>query len=91
MELKFNKTDQNVYEAIFEATADFNIHLERKSTGILVIKQSGIADGEFDDAFNLGINAREVIDYDFGALIYPKWIKVVSGSEVIKGEVTFGA
>lgn len=89
MELKFNKTDQNVYEAIFEATADFNIHLERKSTGIFVIQQSGVADGAFDDAFNLGINAREVIDYDFGALVYPKYIKVVSGSEVIKAEVTF--
>jgi hypothetical protein len=89
MELTFNKTNENVYEAVFEVTSDFNIHLERKSTGILVIKQSGIADGAFDDAFNLGINAREVIDYDFGALVYPKWIKVVSGSEVIKGIVTF--
>jgi hypothetical protein len=89
MELNFNKTNQNVYEAVFEAPSDFNIHLERKSTGILVIKQSGIADGAFDDAFNLGINAREVIDYDFGALVYPKWIKVVSGSEVIKAIVTF--
>lgn len=89
MELTFNKTNENVYEAIFEATADFNIHLERKSTGILVIKQSGIADGVFDDAFNLGINAREVIDYDFGALVYPKWIKVVSGSEVVSASVNF--
>lgn len=89
MELTFNKTNQNVYEAVFEVPSDFNIHLERKSTGILIIKQSGIANAAFDDAFNLGINAREVIDYDFSALVYPKWIKVVSGSEVIKGIVTF--
>lgn len=89
MKLEFNKTNQNVYEAIFEATADFNIHLERKSTGIFIIKQSSIVDGAFDDAFNLGINAREVIDYDFGALVYPKYIKVVSGSIVSKAELTF--
>lgn len=89
MELTFNKTNENVYEAVFEAPSNFNIHLERKSTGILVVKQSGVADGEFDEAFNLGINAREVIDYDFGALVYPKWIKVVSGSEVLKSQVTF--
>lgn len=89
MKLEFNKTNQNVYEAIFEATADFNIHLERESTGIFIIKQSGIVDGAFDDAFNLGINAREVIDCDFSALVYPKYIKVVSGSSILKAELTF--
>jgi len=32
---------------------------------------------------------KKVIDYDFGALVYPKWIKVVSGSEVVSASVNF--
>ena len=36
-----------------------------------------------------GVNGRKVVDYDFGALVYPKWIKVVSGSEVVSASVNF--
>ena len=88
MELIFNKTNQNVYEAVFEAPADFNLHIERKSTGSLIVKQGITADGEFADAVNLGLNAGKIINSDFAALVYPKFIKVVSGSEVVKVFVT---
>lgn len=88
MELIFNKTNQNVYEAVFEAPADFNLHIERKSTGSLIVKQGISANDEFADATNFGLNAGKIIDCDFGALIYPKFIKVVSGSEVVKAFIT---
>ena len=32
---------------------------------------------------------QKVYDIDFGALVYPKWIKVVSGSEVLSASVNF--
>ena len=93
MELKFVETILGKeWEAEFEAPSDFNLHLERVHGGSLVVSQRGTTSGEYAAAFAKGMyEGLAVIDYDFGALVYPKWIKVVSGSEVVKGEVTFGA
>lgn len=89
MELVFNKIE-NEWVAEFEATSDFNLHLERKDTGSLVVSQSGVQGGAYSTAFVKGhYEGQAVIDYDFGALVYPKWIKVTSGSEVVNGIVTF--
>lgn len=88
MEITFEKVG-NKYVAEFEATADFNIHIERAEQGTLEVYQRGIAEGEYDFAWSAGIGARKVIDYDFAALVYPKWIKVVSGSEVLSASVNF--
>ena len=90
MEINFEKVG-NQYVAEFEATADFNLHIEREENGVLELHQRGSEEGKYDFAWSAGINGRKVVDYDFGALVYPKWIKVVSGSEVVRGEVTFGA
>lgn len=91
MELIFNEVAEDVFEAEFEATGDFNLHLERENTGSLVVSQRGSASGEYVSSFGLSTyEGQRVIDYDFGALVYPKWIKVTSSSEVVKGEVTFG-
>lgn len=93
MELNFIETiEGKEWEVEFEVPSDFNLHLERVSNGSLVVYQRGSADGEYAAAFVKGVYEGErVIDYDFGALVYPKYIKVVSGSEVVRGEVTFGA
>ena len=89
MELNFSKVG-NEWVAEFEATNHFNLHLERKGTGSLIVSQRGSGSGEYAAAFVRGVyEGRPVIDYDFGALVYPKWIKVVSGSEVINAVVTF--
>lgn len=80
------------YEAEFEATADFNLHIERKKGGALLFYQKGVSDGEYDLVSDSGYyNFKEVIDLDFTALVYPKWIKVVSEVEVTMGVVTFNA
>ena len=93
MELKFVETiEGKEWEAEFEAPSDFNLHLERVKGSYLVVSQRGTPNGEYASAFAKGqYEGQAVIDYDFGALVYPKYIKVVSGSEVVKGEVTFGA
>ena len=89
MELNFSKVG-NEWVAEFEATNHFNLHLERKGTGSLIVSQGGSGSGEYAAAFVRGVyEGQPVIDYDFGALVYPKYIKVVSGSEVLKSEVTF--
>ena len=93
MELNFIETiAEKEWVAEFEAPSDFNLHLERAKNGSLVVSQRGTSTGEYDAFFVKGMyEGAMVIDYDFGALVYPKWIKVVSGSEVIKGVVTFDA
>lgn len=91
MELEFVETiEGKEWEAEFEAHSDFNLHLERVNGGSLVVSQRGTASGEYAAAFAKGMyEGQAVIDYDFGALVYPKWIKVVSGSEVVSASVNF--
>lgn len=88
MELNFTK-EGNKWVAYFEATSNFNLHIEREQVAYINIMQRGTSNGEYDLAKSF--SADKIFDYDFGALVYPKYIKVVSGSEVVKGEVTFGA
>ena len=88
MELTFEKVG-NQYVAEFQAPSDFNLHIEREEIGVLEVHQRGSEEGKYDFAWGTGVNGRKVVDYDFGALVYPKWIKVVSGSEVVNASVNF--
>ena len=90
MELQFQKVNENEWVAEFQATADFNLHLERVSSGSITVAQRGTESGEYDTAWAKGVyEGQRVIDYDFGALVYPKWIKVTSSSEVVSCSVNF--
>ena len=85
--LNFIKNDKQDWEAEFEATGDFNLHLERSKKGTITILQKTYKDGEyaFSNEFPYYHNN---FDFDFTGLIYPKMIKVVSDSEVLLGVVT---
>lgn len=75
MELTFDKAT-GICE--FEVTADFNLHLERESAGTLHIYQR-TAGREYTFVDDQGyLSAKEVIDYDFQSLVYPKFIKIKS-------------
>ena len=90
MELKFEQVN-NLYVAEFEVTSDFNLHIERKKSGFLTIKQRTTSDGEYDTVNAANISRNDmVIDLDFTALVYPKFIEVVSEAEVTMGIVTMG-
>lgn len=92
MELQFQKVNENEWVAEFQATADFNLHIERVSSGSITVAQRGTESGEYDTAWAKGVyEGQRVIDYDFGAFVYPKWIKVTSSSEVISATVTFAS
>lgn len=89
MELQFVEKG-NIWEAVFEAPNDFNIHIELNKPSYLGVHQSGVPNSEYSLAVEYtSNNIQKVYDIDFGALVYPKWIKVTSGSKVVKGEVTF--
>lgn len=88
MELEFKKV-ANRYEAEFEATDNFNLHIERTKPGFIKIFQRGTPDGEYaSESSWCEHSAEPVIDKDFSMLVYPKFIKVVSESEPIQGIVT---
>lgn len=86
MEVSFVKQGAK-YVAEFEVPGDFNLHLERKKGGIIRIYQRGCSQGEYDLSYTS--LADDVFDNDFGALVYPKWIKVESSSEVVSASVNF--
>lgn len=94
MELTFRK-EGSKYIAEFSATADFNLHLEREVGGFLYVSQRTSASGQYDSIKGGDFAPKDkVVDYDFTALVYPKFIKVVSEVEpsyaavVSDGEVT---
>lgn len=89
MELEFIKKGDK-YVAEFEATSDFNLHIERSDNGFLFVNQRTTPEGKYDSvkggAFNYG---DPVIDMDFVGVIYPKYIQVVSKVMPEKAVVTF--
>ena len=87
MELTFNKVG-NKYISEFEVTSDFNIHIERPEGGITDIYQRTSSEGEYAVVEGFDTNGKSVIDVDFTALVYPKWIRVVCGNKPSVGVVT---
>lgn len=91
MELIFKKQDK-VWIAEFEATADFNLHIERDEPGILALYQRTTTSGEYAEIEGTReYRYKEVYDCDFIGSVYPKYIKVVSSADVINAELTLKA
>ena len=90
MNLEFIK-EGNIWVAEFEATSDFNLHIERVDDGLLKVMQRGTTEGEYvdTDIRDAGKPCYKNFDYDVAAFVYPKWIKVISGTEVITASVNF--
>ena len=77
MELTFEQID-GYWVSEFEVSADFNLHIERDTEGRLDIYQR-TAGGRYEYINDIGyLEKRLVYDYDFSALVYPKWIKIKS-------------
>ncbi len=88
MELQFEKIGKK-WVAEFEATGNFNLNIERVAPEKIQVFQKGAEDGEYaSQASWYNSYASAIVDYDFSALIYPKWIKVVSYSEPVQAIVT---
>ena len=83
MELEFKKVGSR-YEAEFEATGDFNLHIERQKRGSLAIFQKTSVDDKYASESSYSDSAEPIVNKDFSMLIYPKFIKVVSNSPVTR-------
>lgn len=91
MNLDFVK-DGNVFVAEFEVAGDFNLHVERPADGLFSVYQRTTQSGKYAYVKGLGSQTgKDVIEYDFAGVIYPKSIRVVSESEPTMAVVTFNA
>lgn len=94
MEITFIESNLEIgkkkaWECEFAAQDDFNLHIERVEGGRFLVYQKSVEDGEY--AIVDGIvrhDHKDVIDLDMTALVYPKWIKIVSESEVTSAYLT---
>lgn len=74
MDLTFTNNGE-AFVAEFEATGDFNLHIE-KPDGWIVIYQRTAGNGWDRIRGIRDLEYNRVIDYDFTALVYPKSIKI---------------
>lgn len=89
MELEFVK-EGTMSVATFEATSDFNLHIEKAKEGAVNFYQTSSADGEYDLIKGLKFDYNDlVLDTDCTALVYPKYIKIVAYVDIAKAVVTF--
>lgn len=90
MNLTFTKQG-NSYVAEFDATADFNLHIERPKEGYLRVYQRTGGSGGFAYVEGLSQYAFDkIIDLDFTGAVYPKSIKVVSDVQPSLATVNVG-
>lgn len=79
----------DIYVAEFEATGDFNLHIERDTASPIVLYQKSAGEDFALAKVINAVDAPSVFDCDFAALVYPKTIRVQSPIAVNVGEVTF--
>lgn len=88
MEITFSKSGE-VYVAEFSVTGDFNLHIEGVTAGDVQVFQRGTASGSYARVKSVNPYSYEkVYDYDFSAVVYPKYIKIVSEVEPTLAVVT---
>lgn len=92
MEINFAK-DGDKYVSEFEVSGDFNLHIEGVVEGNIKVFQRGSAEGEYAyvRAATPYPSFSNVYDFDFSALVYPKYIRVVCPNEPTKAVVTYNA
>ena len=76
---------------IAEATvnADYNLHIERESSGSFSMEQKGVEQGEYVECRGVpDFSFKKNIDHDFQHGVYPKYIRIESGSEVTIATLT---
>lgn len=80
----------NVYVATAQVDSDYNIHLERNKVGFIQLLHSTTQSGR--KVFVKQWLAQELggsdFDEDFDGLVYPKYLKIVSETEVTSGTIT---
>lgn len=78
--------ENNVWEAIAEVNADFNIHIEVASQGNIEICAGTVNNGKKKIIYSAP--EGDVLDQDFHAGVYPKYLRVRCWSQPTMGVIT---
>ena len=87
MQLEFKKQN-GLYEVEFEVTGDFNLHLERKNYGRVELYQKTSSETNYTSSPSYSANGDAIINLDFSMGVYPKFVKIISYTEVEKAIIT---
>lgn len=89
MNLEFTNKN-NAWEAEFTASADFNLHVEGLPEGDVRVFQSSVEGAGYAEVRGAMVypSFGTVYDFDFSAVLYPKYIKVVCKSQPTLAVVT---
>lgn len=87
MQLEFKKQN-GLYEVEFEVTGNFNLHLERKNYGRVELYQKTSSETNYTSSPSYSANGDAIINLDFSMGVYPKFVKIISYTEVEKAIVT---
>ena len=87
MELNFT-LENGLYVATFTATTNFNIHIERESRGLLGILQTSVENSQYSPIIDHKSLQDKIFDCDFSGVIWPKYIKIISDTEIVKCIIT---
>lgn len=91
--LNFTKQANGKYVAEATVNGPFNLHIERVEEGSFDIMQRTTEQGEYADCFGVvpTLFYRKVIDFDYEQMVFPKHIRIESGSEVTTATLTEAA
>lgn len=76
---------------VAEATAygDYNLHIEREVNGALEVAQTTVQDSEYVPKVGVSYTPLSAnFDDDFDNIVYPKYVRVTSGTPVTSGYIT---
>lgn len=76
------------WETEFEATGDFNLHVERNKGGDILVYQRTAGSGYAIVEDFRGMDNKPAIDLDFTSVVYPKFVKIVSESQPTYATIT---
>lgn len=76
------------WETEFEATGDFNLHVERNKGGDILVYQRTAGSGYAIVEEFRGMDNKPAIDLDFTSVVYPKFVKIVSESQPTYATIT---
>lgn len=81
--LSFTQTAEGYWSASATVNGDFALHLERAASGTISINISSVAGAADQEKYIT--QSGFVYDQDFQALVYPKYVRIVSESQPISG------
>lgn len=84
-QMLFTKTNKGFYEFLSQVSADFNVRVVQKEPKLVTVEISTENDGIFDMKYS---KYDILVDEDFNATVYPKYIRVRVWSEPVKGVIT---